>query len=445
MLELLPAGVVDVTDPGRLHAELWADSVLKVVSCWLPFLLSTIVVGRDLLGSSSQCFPLDRLHGTVQCENGTILSDGNSSTFSEISVYTRQISEFVNVYCAGQESFCANTKFSYHQFAMMLAIQAALLYAPLLIWNVTVGREVICNVRFIACDMVVLYDRFRKPKDGQTGGGRGNEHVNTQVDSQDAGIGQKVGHVSPPHTQLKGPYAQEELVYAYKTWRKTRVVYTCYLFKQASSGIVAVALIVAYALHQPISVESIREKFQCSVENKFLVTCTVPAAKVHLFVWGANMFLLSVSVILTITHIILLHALAKDQPFAEIGIKNKKKDDKKKDETMQGKNPAQETRRGRGRNDDQPVIETGSNDDEDTSYHSAQSQIIIDGQKQHGNTQNGTNQVTERPQKCLFPLNDSQMMYSFFKANIESVEKYNYVKSLLNVAPKQQAKQRSTT
>eukprot|EP00058_Branchiostoma_floridae_P002756 XP_002588244.1 hypothetical protein BRAFLDRAFT_86691 [Branchiostoma floridae] len=121
---------------------MWADYVLKVVSCWLPVLMSILLVGRDLLGSGTQCFPLDLVHGNVQPdrENRTFVSDGNSTDnpFSGIPVYARQLSEFVNVYCAWMDSFSTNPKFSYNQFAMMLVIQAALMFAQFLLWNITI-------------------------------------------------------------------------------------------------------------------------------------------------------------------------------------------------------------------------------------------------------------------------------------------------------------------
>eukprot|EP00058_Branchiostoma_floridae_P012526 XP_002598014.1 hypothetical protein BRAFLDRAFT_79760 [Branchiostoma floridae] len=456
MIDTLLQSLVDVTDPASLHAELWADSVLKVVSCWLPVLMSTVLVGRDLLGSSTKCFPLHLVHGTVQPENVTFVSDGNSTDnpFSGIPVYTRQLSEFVNVYCVGTNSFSANPKFSYSQFALMLVIQAALMYTPFLVWNVTIGREVICNIRFIAYDMVVLYDRFRQKDADETKKNTVNEQENAPADGQGQNIEQAIDK------EPKSPYKQEELVEAVKKWRKSRAVYICYLVKQALSFSIAIAFIVAYPSHQPISVTSIEDKFQCSVESKFSVTCTVPAAPVHRYVWWTNVVLLAVNVILTLIHIITLHVRAKDQPFAEVGIEVRKDQTEQEEEQGQeggqeglheggqeggqergqeggqergqeigqegGQEREQDGGQGGGRADPQPVKDDDNDED-------AQSRPII-----IPHVDDEANQVSKHRLKfwpALKSLNDSHMMHAFFKANIESVEKYNYVKSLLKVAP----------
>ncbi|XP_035661809.1 uncharacterized protein LOC118406059 isoform X2 [Branchiostoma floridae] len=349
---ILDQGFVDVTDPACLHAELWGDFFSKVISCWIPLLMSTVVVGRDLLGSSIQCFPLSLVHSTVQSENETCVNSTNHA-FSGVSLYTRQLSEFVNTYCAGKNSFPQDTVFNYQFFAMMLVIQAGLMYVSFLIWNLTKGREIICIVRFIAHDMEVLYDRFRKKYQVQTGGQEVGAQGNIQSDAQ---------------RQTVPVYGQEELVEAEKQWRADCTMYKWYLIKQVMSILFSVAFFVSYWF-QPISIHSIRDKFPCSVEEKFSVTCTVPAATVHTFVWVTNMALLGSNVLMILIHISVLYFRAEDQPFREIGIRNAAPKD---------------------------------------------------------------------PQSCLkcFPyFNDSCLMHAFFKANIESVEKYNYVKNLLKVAP----------
>ncbi|XP_078594811.1 uncharacterized protein LOC144872463 [Branchiostoma floridae x Branchiostoma japonicum] len=353
---LLQSGLGDVTDPARLHAELWADYVCKVVSCWLPLLVSTIVVGRELLGSSMQCFPLNLVQGTAHPENGTFVSDSNSTTntlLGSINMYTRQLSEFVNVYCAGEDSFSTNAMFSYQLFAMMLVIQAAVMYAPVMIWNITIGRKIICNVRFIARDTEVLYDRFRKQDD--------------QRKEQDQDRGQGAEEQEGLADESSVVYGQEELLEAEREWRGNHTIYLCYIAKQTASAVFTVVFLGLYWWH-PIFVGNIHEKFLCSVENDFSVTCTVPAAKVYRFAWIINIILLALNTITVLLHVTILHASAADQPFTDIGIKNE---------------ALRETRPG-----------------------------------------------------SIVQLNDSYMMDAFFKANIESIEKYNYVRNIPKVSPK---------
>ncbi|KAI8497919.1 hypothetical protein Bbelb_245710 [Branchiostoma belcheri] len=89
------------TDPKRLHAELWADYMSKVMSTWLPLIMASVVAGRELFGSGTKCFPIE-LPGA----NGT-LADNISYTpkpvINDISDYSRQLAEYVDVYCAKQD------------------------------------------------------------------------------------------------------------------------------------------------------------------------------------------------------------------------------------------------------------------------------------------------------------------------------------------------------
>ncbi|XP_019635465.1 PREDICTED: uncharacterized protein LOC109478378 [Branchiostoma belcheri] len=311
---ILDQGLGVMTDPVRLHAELWGDHFSKVISCWLPVLMSTVLVGRGFLGSSIQCFPLDLVHVPVQPQNGTFMSDDSSTSnaFSGVSSYTRQLSDFVNSYCAGKSSFPENTVFnSYQFFAMMLVVQAGVMYAPFLIWNVTKGKEIISIVRFIAHDMEVLYDRFRKQSTqdqvqaggqgmgaqggaqvqgqcqagGQGMGAQGGAQVQGQVQASGQGMGAQGGVQKNAQQKLAKVYGQEELLAAEKQWKAEYTMYKWYVIKQAVSIVISVGFLLYHRI-QLKSIDNIKDTFPCSVEEKFSVTCTVPTAAVHQFIWA---------------------------------------------------------------------------------------------------------------------------------------------------------------
>ncbi|KAI8497915.1 hypothetical protein Bbelb_245670 [Branchiostoma belcheri] len=130
---LLTQGLSSSTDPTSLHVERWADYMSKVMSCWLPVFMVTVMVGRELFGSGTKCFPIQLLDSPPG-SNGT-LADNISYTptpvINEISDYSRQLAEYVDIYCAKQERYKDSIMFSYQLFIFMLVIQAILNYVPL--------------------------------------------------------------------------------------------------------------------------------------------------------------------------------------------------------------------------------------------------------------------------------------------------------------------------
>ncbi|XP_078700995.1 uncharacterized protein LOC144927458 [Branchiostoma floridae x Branchiostoma belcheri] len=492
---MFPASILDhglgvMTDPARLHAELWGDHISKVISCWLPVLMSTVLVGRGLLGSSIQCFPLDLVHVLVQPQNGTFMSDGNSTSnaFSGVSSYTRQLSDFVNSYCAGKSSYPENTVFnSYQFFAMMLVVQAGLMYVPFLIWNVTKGKEVISIVRFIAHDMEVLYDRFRKQNtqdqvlvlQGQVQSGGQGEGAQGGAQGQGQAGGQGVGAQEGAqvlHIELKGQvqaggqgvgaqegaqgqgqaggqgvgaqggaqgqgqaggqgvgaqgdvqknaqqqvvYGQEELVAAEKQWKAEYTTYKWYVIKQVVSIVISVGFLLYHSI-QLKSIDNIKDTFPCSVEEKFSVTCTVPTAAVHKFIWVTNMILLVMTVLIILINVVILHKGAEEYPFAEIGIEKPKAT-----QGAQGQNTTPKEAQSQGANEGHAIESNTGTGNEDSNQ--AEAQRFVERQDKSKEAQSSRIQCPH--------FNDSCLMHAFFKANIESVEKYNYVKNLLKVAP----------
>ncbi|KAI8496276.1 Pannexin-1 [Branchiostoma belcheri] len=318
------------TDPKRLHAELWADYMSKVMSIWLPLVMASVVVGRELFGSGTKCFPIE-LTDSQLGTNGTLesnISHTPKPALNEISDYSRQLAEYVDIYCTKQDRYESSTLFNYQLFTMMLVLQAAVLYAPVLLWNITTARKIICHMRFLMHDIDLLYHCHRGD-----------------------------------HAETRGGYGQSELVKNIDIWSERNTLYKRYIIKQFSAAVFSLIFITFYSSIPTLTASNIQDEFLCSVKESFTVDCAVPSATVHRCVWGANLALLFLNVFcLLLGHIASLqydhyYRISGRLPFRELGITIKEN----------------------------------------------------------------------------LRLNDARLIYKFLRANIESIEKYNYVKVLEDV------------
>ncbi|XP_035660549.1 pannexin-2-like [Branchiostoma floridae] len=323
--DLFTQGLFSQTDPTRLHAELWADYMSKVMTTWLPMLMATVLVGRDLFGAGTQCFPVNLTH----TQPGTNMTSADNTSYApkpvlnEISDYSRQLAEYVNVYCAQQDHYQSSTMFSYQLFTIMLVIQAGVLYAPMLLWNVTTARKILCHLRFLLHDTDLLYHRHRGDQ------------------------------------EARGGYEQSELVKNVNIWIKHDSLYKHYMMKQLVTTVCLGIFITIYCTIPSLTASNIHDEFLCSVKDRFTVDCAVPSATVHRCVWFTNLVLLFLNVSCIVGHVVTLrynHFYGTHQPFRELGI------------------------------------------------------------------------TLDKP-----PLNDAHLIHMFLRANIESNDKYNYVKVLEDV------------
>ncbi|XP_019613653.1 PREDICTED: uncharacterized protein LOC109461704 [Branchiostoma belcheri] len=322
---LLTQGLSSSTDPTHLHAELWADFMSKVMSAWLPLVMASVVVGRELFGSGTKCFPID-LTDSQPGTNGTLesnISHTPKPVINEISDYSRQLAEYVDIYCAKQDRYESSTLFNYQLFTMMLVIQAAVLYGPVLLWNIKPARKVLCHLRFLIHNIDLLYQGLKEGVDSSTKSEK-----------------------------------QKDLKYNIGIWQNSCSLYIYYLLKQFTTVVLSITFITVYSTIPSLSMSNIHDEFLCSVKEKFTVDCAVPSAMVHRCVWGANLALLCLIAISVISHIGSLLCdccYGSHKPFRELG-------------------------------------------------------ILVN-----------------------LPAYDAHLIYVFLKANIESVEKYNYVRQLKEV------------
>ncbi|XP_019613902.1 PREDICTED: uncharacterized protein LOC109461872 isoform X2 [Branchiostoma belcheri] len=281
------SGLLHPTDPARLHAELWVDYAAKVMSCYLPIVLGTVVMARDLFGSSIQCFYLN-LADTQLTRNATSANGTNDlprMVFDNLGAYSRQLAEFVNVYCETKEYFSGNSIFSYRLFALLLGIQAAILYIPTLVWNITTARKIICNLRFIVHDMEMLYKCFR-----------GEWRIE------------------------RGEYKQKELRAILEEWSERNSLHKKYVFKQIASMAITILFFLLFFYYEFVNIAQIYGEFPCDVNKKFTVDCTVPSASIYRCVWGSNMALLCLSFVIMLYNAFIQLCFIEDRPFKKLGI-----------------------------------------------------------------------------------------------------------------------------
>eukprot|EP00058_Branchiostoma_floridae_P002749 XP_002588237.1 hypothetical protein BRAFLDRAFT_86683 [Branchiostoma floridae] len=118
-----------VTTPTDVHltlrAELWADPMVKILSCWIPIALASFVVGGNILKEASlECFPVHLVSAVTVSANADNVNGSSAVAFVDPRMYSTQLDDFVNVKCGKQ------TSFDYLVFTMMLVAQSVFMFAP---------------------------------------------------------------------------------------------------------------------------------------------------------------------------------------------------------------------------------------------------------------------------------------------------------------------------
>ncbi|CAH1249756.1 Hypp8680 [Branchiostoma lanceolatum] len=86
---------------GTLRAELWADVMIKIFSCWVSIALATFVVAGSILGSSLECFPEHLASAVTTTAAG--LNGSSAEAVRDPRMYSTQLDEFVNAYSTAKK------------------------------------------------------------------------------------------------------------------------------------------------------------------------------------------------------------------------------------------------------------------------------------------------------------------------------------------------------